>query len=237
VVGSGDKDKSASGKTVSITDKGKKVVVAEKDVIDVEETDSLFTRLVKTYGSSVAKRLRSRSGKVVPSVPKAPVVEQVKKPAKKTMYGPLRPRSRFETPVVQKKQLKRKVVESDSDFEDEVSVTKGEASGGASVGRKSVGGKKVPANVPEVAIDNISFHLPSCVGKWKYVVQRRVALERELGKEALECTYIVSLIEEAGMIKIVWGLGDCYEQLVREFIVNVPEDCDNPGIPCNERLP
>jgi hypothetical protein len=41
----------------------------------------------------------------------------------------------------------------------------------------------------------------------------------------------VNLIDEAGLMKTVWGLGDCYEQLVREFIVNVPEDCDNPQSP------
>ncbi len=151
--------------------------------------------LVKTFGAGVAQRLRSSSGKAIASVPQPPVVESVKKPAKKPMYGPSRPKSRFDTPVVQKKQLKRKAVESDSDLEEEVS--KGEASGEAYVGRQSVGGKKVLANVPEVAIDNIFFHLASCVDKWKYV-QRRVALERELGKEALECTDIVSLIEEAG---------------------------------------
>jgi len=72
-----------------------------------------------------------------------------------------------DTPVVQKKQLKRNAVESNSVFEEEVS--KDEASGEAYVGRQSVGDKK-----------------------------RRVALERELGEEALVCTDTVSLIEEAG---------------------------------------
>ncbi|MCH93305.1 envelope-like protein, partial [Trifolium medium] len=33
---------------------------------------------------------------------------------------------------------------------------------------------------------------------------------------------------EAGLLKTVWGLGDCYEKLVKEFLVNIPEDCDDP---------
>ncbi|PNX87297.1 hypothetical protein L195_g043384, partial [Trifolium pratense] len=209
VVGSGDKEKSVSeikdSSTESSEEESGSTEEAESDVnkvIDVDEERSKSPPLVKTYGAGVAKRLRSNSGKAIPYVSKSPVVESVKKTVKKQMYGPPRPRSKFETPVVQKKQLKRKAVENDSDYEAEKSVTKGEASGGASVGRKSMGGRK-----------------------------RRVALERELGKEALKCTDIVSLIEEAGLMKTVWGLGDCYEQLVREFIVNVPEDCDNPQSP------
>ncbi|XP_045792091.1 proteoglycan 4-like [Trifolium pratense] len=56
----------------------------------------------------------------------------------------------------------------------------------------------------------------------------RLALERELGKDILECEEIVSLINDAGLIKTVWGLGSCYEKLVREFVVNIPIGCDNP---------
>ncbi|XP_045791288.1 uncharacterized protein LOC123885992 [Trifolium pratense] len=55
-----------------------------------------------------------------------------------------------------------------------------------------------------------------------------LALERELGKDILECEEIVSLINDAGLIKTVWGLGSCYEKLVREFVVNIPIGCDNP---------
>ncbi|MCH96031.1 envelope-like protein, partial [Trifolium medium] len=63
---------------------------------------------------------------------------------------------------------------------------------------------------------------------WKYVYNRRLALERELGKDALECQEIVDFIKEAGLLKTVWGLGDCYEKLVKEFLVNIPEDCVDP---------
>jgi hypothetical protein len=29
-------------------------------------------------------------------------------------------------------------------------------------------------------------------------------------------------------MKTVSGLGDCYEKVVKEFLVNIPADCDNP---------
>jgi len=38
----------------------------------------------------------------------------------------------------------------------------------------------------------------------------------------------MSLIIEAGLEKTVCKLGECYEKLVREFLVNIPKDCDNP---------
>ncbi|MCI32550.1 envelope-like protein, partial [Trifolium medium] len=88
--------------------------------------------------------------------------------------------------------------------------------------RKSIGGNKVPLNVPTAPIDNISFHYEDHVSQWKCVYNRRLALERELGKEALECHEIVDLIKEAGLLKTVWGMRDYYDKLVKEFL-----DCDD----------
>ena len=35
-------------------------------------------------------------------------------------------------------------------------------------------------------------------------------------------------IKEGGLIKTMCNLGKCYQQLVKEFLVNIPDDCDNP---------
>ncbi|MCH81839.1 envelope-like protein, partial [Trifolium medium] len=56
---------------------------------------------------------------------------------------------------------------------------------------------------------------------------KRLALERELGKDALECKEVVDLIEDASLMKNVAGFGNCYEMLVKEFIINIPKDCDS----------
>jgi len=90
-----------------------------------------------------------------------------------------------------------------------------------------VGGKKVPVNVPKAPFDNISFHYVESVQKWKFVYQRRLALKIELIKEALECKEVMELIESVGLLKIVKGLGNCYEKLVKEFLVNISSSCDD----------
>ncbi|XP_050878189.1 uncharacterized protein LOC127082007 [Lathyrus oleraceus] len=63
------------------------------------------------------------------------------------------------------------------------------------------------------------------VNMWKYVYHKRLALERELAQNVLECKEIVDLIQEAGLMKTVTQLSKCYETLVKEFIVNVSEEC------------
>jgi hypothetical protein len=69
--------------------------------------------------------------------------------------------------------------------------------------KKSVGKKKIPQGVPYVPIDNISFHSLENVARWKYVMSRRLALKRELSKEALQRKDVVKLIEHAGLMKIM----------------------------------
>jgi hypothetical protein len=76
-------------------------------------------------------------------------------------------------------------------------------------------------------MDNISFHSVESSKRWKYVYQRRIALERELSKEGTDLKDIMELIEQVGMTKTVCGLGDCYEKLVKEFLVNLSSECDN----------
>ncbi|XP_050897823.1 uncharacterized protein LOC127104694 [Lathyrus oleraceus] len=61
--------------------------------------------------------------------------------------------------------------------------------------------------------------------RWKYVYQKRLALERELAQNVLDCKDIMDLIQEAGLMKTVTQFSKCYEMLVKEFIVNLSEEC------------
>ena len=92
--------------------------------------------------------------------------------------------------------------------------------------RKRLSLGKLPI-VPEVAIDNISFHHPENANRWKYVNLKRIALERELNKDAIECKDVVDLIKEAGLMRTVEKFSNCYEGLVKEFIVNISSGCAN----------
>ncbi|XP_050914982.1 uncharacterized protein LOC127129922 [Lathyrus oleraceus] len=59
---------------------------------------------------------------------------------------------------------------------------------------------------------------------WKYVYQKRLALERELAQNVLDCKDIMDLIQEAGLMETVTQFSKCYEMLVKEFIVNLSEE-------------
>ncbi|XP_057432573.1 uncharacterized protein LOC130725353 [Lotus japonicus] len=87
-------------------------------------------------------------------------------------------------------------------------------------------GKRIPENVPVAPMDNVSFHSEESVGKWKYVYKRRIAQERELATEVLACQDVMELLEEAGLMQTVVGLGRCFYKLVKEFIVNIYVDCN-----------
>ncbi|XP_050878333.1 uncharacterized protein LOC127082153 [Lathyrus oleraceus] len=84
--------------------------------------------------------------------------------------------------------------------------------------------RKSPGKVHVVHLDNISFHLEDGAAKWKFVIQRRVVVEMELGKDVVDVKEVTNLIKVVGLLKTVVGFSQCYEGLVKEFIVNIPED-------------
>ncbi|TYK01623.1 gag-pol polyprotein [Cucumis melo var. makuwa] len=62
------------------------------------------------------------------------------------------------------------------------------------------GRKKIPPNIPSIPIDGISFHHEESVQRWK-----------------------------AGLTKTISNVGPFYPQLIREFIVNFPNDFNDPS--------
>ncbi|MCH94584.1 envelope-like protein [Trifolium medium] len=58
-------------------------------------------------------------------------------------------------------------------------------------GKEMVAGKMISENIPLAPMDNVSFHSAESVQKWKYVYQRRIAHERELSQEALNCKEVM----------------------------------------------
>ncbi|KAK2428548.1 hypothetical protein QL285_027061 [Trifolium repens] len=172
---------------------------------------------------------------------------------KKKMYGPVRRSIRVEIPAKQKQQgSKRKTInlsDSESDAEENAppistaskqktpkkrkmaaTVSAEDAvvnAPGILSTQKKKAGRSIPQNIPDVPMDNVSFHFSNSAAKWKFVYHRRLALEIELSDEALECKEVMDLILQAGLMKTVCGIGRCYEKLVKEFIVNIGEDCNN----------
>ncbi|XP_050917850.1 uncharacterized protein LOC127135075 [Lathyrus oleraceus] len=118
----------------------------EKDDFDIMFVDmSDKDRLAP----GIAKRLKNRKGKVVESTRKPPKATKTSQ-----SVGPAKGWSKVVTSATKKISIKRKEVpssSSDSEYDVEQNVQD-------VMPLKKVVGKKVPANVPEVPIDNISFH-------------------------------------------------------------------------------
>ncbi|XP_050909438.1 uncharacterized protein LOC127123245 [Lathyrus oleraceus] len=88
---------------------------------------------------------------------------------------------------------------------------------------KGVPKKKKTKSVVVESDSDVPCDVPDTL--WKYVYQKRLDLERELAQNVLECKEIMDLIQEAGLMKIVTQFSNFYEMLLKEFIVNVSEEC------------
>jgi hypothetical protein len=128
--------------------------------------------------------------------------------------------------VVGEKKPKRKHLTIISDFEMDVEPdVPDNALDIVTLGKVKIGGKRVHKNIPPAKMDNISFHSEENAQRWKYAYQSRIAHERELNRETLECEEIIELLEASGLMKTVTKLGKCHETLIKEFIVNITRDC------------
>ncbi|XP_058752780.1 uncharacterized protein LOC131625958 [Vicia villosa] len=190
--------------------------------------------LLASLNPSVANTLMTRrKGKVVSqSSPeknakvKSPVKDSLKKNS--TSGGPIKSRvvaksvgvghSKSWSKVVPRKRKEREIVESESNVEVDVHDIPS---------RKKPTTSKLAASIHEVHTDNVSFHYASSASRWKYMLQKRLAVESELAPNALENKEIFKIIQEAGLLKTIYKLPKCYERLVKEFVVNLSEECGN----------
>ncbi|XP_050876842.1 uncharacterized protein LOC127080569 [Lathyrus oleraceus] len=176
-------------------------------IIDLEDgsSDDQEESLIHHIKPSVANCMKTHKGKYVAEL------MLVRKAKKTAVIGPSKPWSKVE--------IKKRKVRDDSEPEEDVEEYVPDISPA-----KKTTVRKSPIKVHVVHLDNISFHLEDGVAKWKFVIQRRVAVERELGKDVADVKEVMDLIQAAGLLMIVVGFSQCYEGLVKEFIVNTPED-------------
>ncbi|XP_050944392.1 uncharacterized protein LOC127150565 [Cucumis melo] len=91
------------------------------------------------------------------------------------------------------------------------------------------GRKKIPPNIPFVLIDGISFHHEESVQCWKFVVLQGIADEVNVSDKHQSCMSIMDLIGRVGLTKTISNVGPFYPQLIRKFIVNLPNDFNDPS--------
>jgi len=157
-------------------------------VVNIDELPLDDVPLAQKLGDSMAKRLRSNKGKVVPSgneTPKRTTATVTRTPKSKTKtagVGPKKGWSKVTVKSVAGSSRKRKVISS-SESEYDVDVN---ALNIVSSAVKKSAGKKGAQIVENVPIDKVSFHFLDYAQRWKFIYHRGLALERELSEEAVE---------------------------------------------------
>ncbi|XP_050896845.1 uncharacterized protein LOC127103641 [Lathyrus oleraceus] len=199
------KGKPVASKTANASHSEKHDVA--NDMINLEDdmSDDQEDNLLHHLKPSVAKRMKTIKGRYVAELMSARI-------AKKAVgVGPSKSWSKVEV----KKRKVREVSESEEDVEEDVPNISPV---------KKTPMKKSLVKVVVVHLDNISFHLEDGAAKWKLLIQKRVVVERELGKDVVEVKEVMDLIKSVGLMKTEVGFSQYYEGLVKEFIVNIPED-------------
>lgn len=143
----GDKDKNPVEKNDQPT-----------NIVNVEELDSGDVPIGQRLTPGIAKRLKNKKGQVV---------ESSSTPSKsfrnKASLSPTKWWSKVVTLVSKKISMKRKEVPSESsEYDHDVEHNVQDI---ISTSKKQAYGKKIPANIPEVPIDNISFQCVKNVEK------------------------------------------------------------------------
>src|SRR4051812_34625948 len=189
------------------------------DMVDLDNLDDPIDIVDDDLISSISNRVKARRGKQVddqhpPKTKVAPLKNATKEKIKKIPAEP----SRTGSKVAVKKRKERSVSDSEDNVLSDVPDIPS---------KKKIAVTKSSTKVRDVPLDNIYLHYASNAIQWKFVYQRRLALERELANDALECQEVMKLIKDAGLIKTVSHFSKCYEILVKEFIVNLSQDCGN----------
>ncbi|XP_058775059.1 uncharacterized protein LOC131649306 [Vicia villosa] len=187
------------------------------DVVNLDDLDDSIDIADDELISSISHRVKTRKGKQVcdQDFSKPQVTPQKKVTIKKIKKVPAEP-STTGSKIAVKKRKERSVSAPEDDVSSDVPDIPS---------KKKTAVTKSSTKVRDVPLDNIYLHYASNAIQWKFVYQRRLALERELANDDLECQEVMQLIKSAGLIKTVSHFSKCYEMLVKEFIVNLSQDC------------
>ncbi|XP_058744424.1 uncharacterized protein LOC131617060 [Vicia villosa] len=187
------------------------------DVVDLDNLDDPIDIADDDLISSISNIVKARRGKQVddqhpPKTKVAPLKNATKEKIKKVSAES----SRTGSKVAVKKRKERSVSDSEDNVLSDVPDIPS---------KKKIAVTKSSIKVRDVPLDNIYLHYASNAIQWKFVDQRSLALERELANDTLECQEVMKLIKSAGLLKTVTHFSKCYEMLVKEFIVNLSQDC------------
>ncbi|XP_050875077.1 uncharacterized protein LOC127078686 [Lathyrus oleraceus] len=140
-------------------------------IVNIDELNSDEETIAKNLSPDIAKRMKNRRIKAVMNEGMPSKIAK-----KKDVVGPTKIWSKVGAPTKKRKEISYS--ESNYDVEHDVQDI---------IPQKKVAVRKIHVNVLKVPLDNISFHSIDNVEK----CQRRLALERELGQDALKCKEVM----------------------------------------------
>ncbi|XP_058762460.1 uncharacterized protein LOC131635830 [Vicia villosa] len=176
----------------------------DQNIVNNEECGSDDKPIVEKLAPGLVKILKKRKTKTTENT-----ISKLFKT--NTIMGPTKGWSKVLLPSSKKKDLKRKNdASSNSEFDVDTNVKDIlQNIQGKFVTKKSL------ENIPDIPLDNMSFHLLENAKKWKYIHHNRISLERELEKDALECKEVIDHINNVGLIKIMTKLGRSEEEQLK----------------------
>ncbi|KAA0049880.1 uncharacterized protein E5676_scaffold105G00150 [Cucumis melo var. makuwa] len=89
--------------------------------------------------------------------------------------------------------------------------------------------RKVPPNIPSILIDGILFHLEESAQRWKYAAKRSIVADVNISDKHHSCLLVMDLVIQADLSKTISNVGPFYPQLIKEFIVNLPSEFNDPS--------
>ncbi|GAA0173480.1 hypothetical protein LIER_27087 [Lithospermum erythrorhizon] len=88
--------------------------------------------------------------------------------------------------------------------------------------------KRISKNVPDAAIDGITFHSDTTRARWKSVFQRRIAAEKKLSEKVRKDPVMLEIFAHAGVETFVETTSNYWPILVKEFILNLSKSSEWP---------
>ncbi|XP_058726521.1 uncharacterized protein LOC131597877 [Vicia villosa] len=159
------------------------------DVVNLDDLDDSIDIADDELISSISHRVKTRKGKQACDQDfSEPQVTPQKKVTIKKVKKVLAEPSTTGSKVAVKKRKERSVSVPEDDVLSDVPDIPS---------KKKIAVTKSSTKVRDVPLDNIYLHYASNAIQWKSVYQRRLALERELANDALECQEVMKLIKSA----------------------------------------
>ncbi|GAA0172277.1 hypothetical protein LIER_26130 [Lithospermum erythrorhizon] len=98
-------------------------------------------------------------------------------------------------------------------------------------GRNRINNRRIAKNVDEVSMDGVDFCGEEHEARWKFVCARNILPERFLSEVTYNNQTHIDILQEGGLLGIMFDIRSHWPQLIREFISDLSEEITDPTSP------